>query len=296
MKPFLKLVDTHQNSAFQVIKVDEPVFFPSWHFHPEYEIMLVQEGTGMRFVGDNIERFQPGDLVFFGSEIPHLYRSDEEYYQQDAVLRSRAVVVYFKENFPGDQFWGMPELSSVKKLLTSAKRGIKFTGSSRARLEKQILHLSESSKGMDRIIGLLTILKTMAESEEFSFLSGSAYNTNVQASDCVRINDVYEFVLNNCADNPTLDDVARVACMSTTAFCRYFKTHTNKTYVQFLNEVKIGNATKMLIDNKLTISRICYETGFNNFNHFTKVFRRITGYTPSQYQQQYSEFPITKAV
>ncbi|HLA51822.1 MAG TPA: AraC family transcriptional regulator, partial [Flavitalea sp.] len=110
------------------------------------------------------------------------------------------------------------------------------------------------------------------------------------------INDVYEFVLNNCADNPTLDDVARVACMSTTAFCRYFKTHTNKTYVQFLNEVKIGNATKMLIDNKLTISRICYETGFNNFNHFTKVFRRITGYTPSQYQQQYSEFPITKAV
>jgi AraC-like DNA-binding protein len=136
----------------------------------------------------------------------------------------------------------------------------------------------------------------MATSPDVEVLSGNGFNNNAQATDCARINDVYEFILNNYAENPTLDDVAKIACMSSTAFCRYFKTHTNKTYVQFLNEVKIGNASKMLIDNKLTISQICYQTGFNNFNHFNKLFKRITGYTPSQYQQQYTESPITRAV
>jgi AraC-like DNA-binding protein len=296
MKPFLKIVDTHQNAAFQVMNVCEPVFFPSWHFHPELEIMLVLEGTGMRFVGDSIERFQPGDLVFFGSEIPHLYRSDEEYYQENSSLLSKAVVIYFKEHFPGDQFWNMPEMAAVKKLMQTARRGIKFTGATRDVLEKHIVQLSRRSQGIDRIIDLLTILKTMATSQDVEVLSGNGFNNNAQATDCARINDVYEFILNNYAENPTLDDVAKIACMSSTAFCRYFKTHTNKTYVQFLNEVKIGNASKMLIDNKLTISQICYQTGFNNFNHFNKLFKRITGYTPSQYQQQYTESPITRAV
>ena len=296
MKPFLKIVDTHQNAAFQVLNVSERVFFPSWHFHPELEIMLVLEGTGMRFVGDSIERFQPGDLVFFGSEIPHLYRSDEDYYNEHNSLRSRAIVIYFRENFPGDHFWNMPEMASVKKLIATARRGIKFTGSIRNILAKHIVQLGERSKGIDRILDLLTILKLMSTTEECSVLSGNGFSKNIQATDCVRINDVYEFILNKYAEDPTLEDVARVACMSTTAFCRYFKMHTNKTYVQFLNEVKIGNASKLLIDNKLTISQICFETGFNNFNHFNKLFKRITGYTPSQYQQQYVDSSVTRAV
>lgn len=295
MKPFLKIVDTSQNSAFQVMNVCEPVFFPSWHFHPEFEIMLVLEGTGMRFVGDNIERFQPGDLVFFGSEIPHLYRSDEEYYKERSQLRSKALVIYFKENFPGDLFWNMPEMAPIKKLMSSARRGIRFTGSTRDVLEKLLLELNARTRGIDKVLDLLNILKVMASGEDMIVLSGNGFSKNIQATDCTRINAVYEFILNRYAENPTLDDAAKIACMSSTAFCRYFKMHTNKTYVQFLNEVKIGNASKMLIDNKLTISQICFETGFNNFNHFNKLFKRITGYTPSQYQSQYIESPMTKA-
>jgi AraC-like DNA-binding protein len=278
------------------MNVCEPYFFPTWHFHPEYEIMLVQEGSGIRFAGDSIERFQPGDLVFYGSNIPHLYRSDEEYYSQDIQLLSKATVVYFKENFPGDQFWKLPEMGPIKKLLLLGRQGIKFTGETRSLLEKHILQLAGRRDGIDRMIDLFGILKIMATSKEYRLLSGHAFMENIQVSDSERINAVYQYILDNYTSDPTLEDVAKIACMSTTAFCRYFKTHTNKTYVQFLNEVKIGNATKMLIDNKLTISQICFESGFNNFNHFNNLFKRITGFTPAQYQQQYIESAMTKAI
>jgi AraC-like DNA-binding protein/quercetin dioxygenase-like cupin family protein len=296
MKPFLKIVDTQQNTAFQIMNVCEPYFFPSWHFHPEFEIMLVREGSGIRFVGDSIERFQPGDLVLYGSNIAHLYRSDEEFYSQESKLLSKATVVYFRENFPGENFWKLPEMGPIKKLLQVASQGIKFIGDTRTLLEKHIGQLAGRREGMDRIIDLLTILRIMATSKEFTLLSGHAFMGNIQVHDCERINAVYQYILDNYTSDPTLEDVAKIACMSTTAFCRYFKTHTNKTYVQFLNEVKIGNATKMLIDNKLSISQICFETGFNNFNHFNNLFKRITGFTPGQYQQQFIESPMTKAI
>jgi len=296
MKPFLKIVDTHQNTAFQVMNVCEPYFFPSWHFHPEFEIMLVQEGTGIRFVRDSIERFQAGDLVFYGSNIAHLYRSDEEFYKPESKLLSMATVIYFRANFAGEQLWTLSEMACVKKLLQLGKQGIKFIGETRNRLEEHILQLARRHEGIDRMIDLLTILKIMATTREYILLSGHAFMENIQVSDCERINAVCQYILDNYTSNPTLEEVAKIACMSTTAFCRYFKTHTHKTYVQFLNEVKIGNACKMLIDNKFTISRICYESGFNNFNHFNNLFKRITGYTPGTYQQQYTESPMTKAI
>lgn len=289
MKPFLKIVDTHQNSSFQVVNVNEPCFFPAWHFHPEFEIMYVLEGTGIRFVGDSIERFQAGDLVLLGSNLPHLYRSDETFYSKDSPQMSRAIVIYFKGDFAGEHLWSIPEMAPVKKLLQSSLKGLKFDGITRMILSKYIHLLLTRGDGLDRVIDLLTILKYMAISTDVTTLSGQSSLPDMQANDGARINNVYQFILDNYSTNPSLEEVAKVACMSATAFCRYFKKHTNKTYVQFLNEVKIGNATKLLIDNKMTISQICFEAGFNNFNHFNNIFKRVTGYTPGQYQHQHVE-------
>ncbi len=224
------------------------------------------------------------------------YRSDGEYYLEDSRLLSKATVVYFKESFAGDQFWNIPELASVKRLLKLASQGIKFYGLTRTLLEKHILKLSIRNEGIDRIIDLLTILKIMATSKDCNLLSSHAFTKDIHGSDSERINNVYQYILDKYTLNPTLKEVAKIACMSATAFCRYFKTHTNKTYVQFLNEVKIGNACKLLIDNKQTITKICLESGFNNFNHFNNLFKRITGFTPGEYQHQYIEFPGKKAI
>lgn len=284
MKPILKLVNTQQQEAFQIMKVNEPYFFPTWHFHPELEIMSVQEGSGIRFVGNSIERFQKGDLVLHGSNVPHLYRSDKEYYAKDTPLRSKAVVVYFKENFLGDGFWQVPSIAPIKKLLTLSKRGIRFRGGARQDVQRLIQHLDVQENSIGRIIDLLSILQLMAETKEYDLLLNSDFTRNVSQDECERINRVYQFIIDRYAENPTLDEVSQIANMSSTAFCRYFKSHTNKTYTQFLNDIKVDNVCRLLLDKKLTISQICFEAGFNNFTHFNDQFKRIKGITPKQYQ------------
>lgn len=283
MKPLLKLINAKKESIFDVMRVDEPHFFPHWHFHPECELMLVLQGTGMRFVGDSMERFQEGDLVFYGANIPHLYRSDKEYYDDKLSNTSKAIVVYFKE----ENFWSSQSIGQLKKLFANAKRGIRFAGVTQSRLQERIVKLSNSKDGLDKMIDLLNVLKIMAESGEFTMLSSDAFTSISATDDCERINKVYQFVMDNYTKNPTLEEVAEIACMSHTAFCRFFKSHTNKTYIQFLNEIKIGNACKMLIDNDLSISEICYITGFNSTAHFNNQFKKILGVTPSHYRMEH---------
>lgn len=270
-----------------MLKVDEPHFFPSWHFHPECEIMLVLEGTGMRFVGDHMERYQPGDMVFYGPNLPHFYRSDDEYYRQGSSLISRAIVIYFKENFLGDSFWELPNIGALKKLFSDAGRGVKFTETIRTGLRALVLRLDSESDDVEKIINLLTLLKAMSDVEEATLLSSSAYTKHIDKEECERINKVYQYIMNNYATNPSLQQVSQIAHMSETAFCRYFKSHTYKTYTQFLNEVKIANACKLLINNELSISQICFEIGFNNFTHFNEQFKKIMGLTAREYQKKH---------
>ena len=290
MKPLLKVINAHKENVFQIMRVSEPYFFPHWHFHPECEIMLVLEGTGMRFVGDSMERFQPGDLVFYCNRIPHLYRSDKEYYDKNSSGLSKAIVVYFNEALLKGDFWNGQSIASLKKLFTLAGRGLRFTGKTKIRLRNKILELDDNRDSLQKIIDLFTILKVMTESGEYELLSSDAFVSVIAQDDCERVNKVYQFVMDGYMKNPTLEDVAEIACMSPTAFCRFFKSHTNKTYIQFLNEIKIGNACKMLIDNDLSISEICYMIGFNNTAHFNSQFKKIIGLTPSQYRSEHTEF------
>ncbi len=286
MKPLLKLINS-KNSIFQIMNVREPCFFPHWHFHPEFEIMLVIEGSGMRFVGDSMERFDSGDLVFYGSNIPHLYRSDEEYYQTEGRF-STAKVVYFNEDLLGEGFIGLSDLLPIRKLMSQAKRGIKFKGKVKHELIQRIKKLDDQKNGIEKIIDLLIIFKIMAYTDEKTLLSSPAFVHHMEEDDCKRINNVYQHVIDHYAENPSLDEVADVANMSPTAFCRYFKIHTNKTYIQFLNEIKIGYACRMLIDDKFNISQISLEVGFNNFTHFNNQFKKHIGLTPKQYRNKHS--------
>lgn len=284
MKPLLKIISKQQNEPFEIMNVQDPYFFPSWHFHPELEIMFVQEGTGIRFVGDSMERFQSGDLVLYGSNIPHLYRSDQEYYRKGSDLVSKALVIYFRESFLGNGFLDLPSVAPIRRLFSLSKRGIKFKGESREELKKLLRNVDDKKDGIEKIIDLLSILKVMVETKEYDLLCSQAFTKTINEDECERINKVYQFIIDNYTENPSLDDVSGIANMSSTAFCRYFKSHTNKTYTQFLNEIKIGNACKLLIDNKLSVSQVCFEIGFNNFTHFNSQFKKITGFTPKQYQ------------
>jgi len=286
MKPLLKIINKEQQDVFQLMRVCEPHFFPALHFHPECEIMLVLKGTGIRFVGDSMERFQPGDLVFYGRDIPHFYQNDRNFHQQVSDSAAQAMVIYFKEDFL-KELWDMPNVIQLKKLFANSKRGIKFTGRSKIALERQIKQLGEHKDSLAKLIDLLSILQIMADAKEYDLLSSRGFILPVDEDECKRMNNVYQYIINRYADNPSLEDVSTIANMSPSAFCRYFKQHSNKTYTQFLNEIKIGNACKLLMDGRLPISQICFEVGFNNFTHFNAQFRRIVGITPSQYQRQH---------
>lgn len=287
MKPLLKIINNQQNEVFQLLRVNEPFFFPAWHFHPEYEIMLVLEGTGIRFVGDSIARFQPGDLVFIGRDIPHFYRSDEEFYQQKSNIASKAIVLYFKDDFLGEDFWNLFNITPLRKMISNAKRGIKFDGKTTVELIKQMKNLDDRKDGLEKVIDLLTILKTISNAKEYDLLSSTGFIQTTDETECERINEVYQFIIKNYSENPSLEEVSRIANMSPNAFCRYFKSRTNKTYTEFLNEVKVGYACKLLIDNKLSISNICFEVGYNNYTHFNKQFKKIMRLTPREYLQKY---------
>jgi AraC-like DNA-binding protein len=289
MKPLLKIIDTQQHEAFQLLRVDESFFFPSWHFHPEYEIMLVLEGRGIRFVGDSIERFEPGDLVFLGKDIPHFYRSDEEYYLGKSLERAKALVVYFKEDFLGDAFWNLADTAMLKKLFSDAKRGVRFQGTAKEEISEKVKELSEHSAGISKVIDLLSIFQIMSGAETYDVLSSRGFAPYPVKSECERMNQVYSYILDNYTKSPSLAEVACHANMSVVAFCKYFKSRTNKTYTRFLNEIKIGNACKLLIEDRLSISQICFKTGFNNLTHFNSQFKRSMGHTPTRYQQQHFE-------
>ncbi len=281
MKPFLKIINTTPANAFQLVHINETAFFPSWHFHPECEIMLVLEGTGIRFVGDGMERFQPGDLIFFGKNIPHFYRSDQE-----PGTVAKAIVLYFREDFIGETFWNLGDYAALKKIFSDSKRGIKFNAQIKKNLIKQLSTFDDHKDDLSKIIALLSMLQTMCEAREYKLLSSAGFSHHADEGECERMNTVYKFIINHYKDNPSLMKVSELANMSVPAFCRYFKSRTNKTYTCFLNEIKIGNACKLLIDHKLSISQICYETGFNNFTHFNSQFKRTMGMTPSQYLQK----------
>lgn len=287
MKPLLKIINKEQRDVFQLMRVREPHFFPALHFHPECEIMLVLEGTGIRFVGDSMERFQPGDLVFYGKNIPHFYQNDHRLDQEKADAAAQAAVIYFKEDFLGTEFWEMANTVQLKKLFANSKLGIKFTGKAKIALAEKIKDLDENKDSVDKLIDMLSILQTMAHSKEYELLSSRGFVLPVDEDECKRMNDVYQYIIHHYVRNPSLDEVSAIAHMSPSAFCRYFKQRSNKTYTQFLNEIKIGNACKLLIDNNLPISQVCFEVGFNNFTHFNSQFRRIIGVTPTQYQREY---------
>ena len=290
MKALLKLINAQQEKVFQVMRVNEPFFYPHWHFHPECEIMLVLEGTGMRFAGDSMQRFRPGDLVLLSNKIPHLYRSDKVYYEKQAGVKSKAFVVYFDEVLLRGEFLAGMNFVALKRLFALSKRGIKFTGKSRNKIRNRLLELDDSKDSLEKMIDLLSVLKLMSEASDYEQLSSDGFTNVIAEDDCQRINRVYQFVMDNYTKNPMLEAVAEIACMSPTAFCRFFKSQTNKTYIQFLNEVKIGNACNLLINHDLSISQICFMTGFNNTAHFNNQFRKILGVTPSEYRQEHVEF------
>jgi AraC-like DNA-binding protein len=287
MKPTLEQVPVCGDSSFLVREFNVPYFEAPLHFHPVCELTLITESKGRRFIGDHIGNFDVGDLVFIGSNVPHLYRCTEEYYQDDLEARARAIIIQFDENFLGKDFFLAPEMARIRQLLEQSTRGISFFGKTRSEVEKRMMKI-RTSVGFEKLTEMLQILNILSTSEEYALLSRdsiSAYNHK----DNERMSRIYEYVMNNFARAINLKEMAEIVHMSEAAFCRYFKKKTRKTFKSFLNEIRIGHASKMLINDEYNVGQICYKCGFENLSNFNRQFKEITALSPLSYRQQFRE-------
>lgn len=303
MRPALRKDLESFDDAFVVRQLNEPHFDPNWHFHPHYQLFLVEEGTGTRFIGDSIQPFEPGDLVFLGSNLPHLWRSDQTYFDRESSLTTQGLVIYFADDFMGNGFMEKPEMSILKQFLQRARRGIEWQDSTRDFARQGLKRLVDLPTGFERVLALLTLMNDLARAPDYRYITSPDYvNTlKLAATDekCPDISPlhpsasyrrmqlVHDYVLSNYIDTISLDAVAELADMSPTAFCRYFKLRTNKTFSEFVTEIRVGQARKLLMAGQLSVTQVSYESGFRTLSNFNRQFKAVTGQTPSQYIQTY---------
>ena len=284
MLPNFEKVEANINHSFHISHLTVDSFPSMRHFHPEVEILLVLQGRGTRYVGDSVETFEPGDLVMIGPDVPHEWCSDKS---SDAGS-AEAIYILFNTSMLGVDFWTLPESKIILKIIRQSNRGIKLTGNTRDEVE-HLMRKIEVSYGFTRIILLMSILEMIAFNGEYHYLASPVVQDQVNDRDTERLNKVYKYVLDNIHHEISLSEAASVANFSKAAFCRYFRKRTNKTFVQFLNEIRIGQACRFLINENNSISGICYICGYNNISYFIRQFRKITGFTPLNYRNKFAD-------
>ena len=286
MKPLLEKSIESLNQSFLVKKLQEPFFDPNWHFHPHYQLFTVIKGTGTRFIGDDIRHFEEGDTVFLGPNMPHLWRSDRNYFEKESLLKTEGIVVYFKEDFLGNDFFEKPEMFDIKSFLKNSERGLDLTGTLGTEMVRDLNELLGLT-GFEGISKLLNILHKLSVTNDYQYISSSNYTNTHKISETERMRIVHEYVLKHFKENINLSTVASLSNMTEAAFCRYFKSRTNKTFSDFVKEIRIGNACKILQDENKSISQTCYESGYNTVSNFNNQFKSLKGVSPLQYQKLY---------
>ncbi|MGH9840962.1 MAG: AraC family transcriptional regulator [Blastocatellia bacterium] len=280
MQPIFLKVTPAAQASFDIRREVAPQFGNPWHFHPEYELTQVLRSAGVRFVGDSIERFAAGDLVLIGPNLPHYWRNDP--HRAPEPSQAEAIILRFSDTCLGNGFFDLPEMQDVQGLLRRAARGIKFGGNAATQLE-HLLGLN----GFHRAIAFLTLLHDLANEADYQLLTTPAFSLAPDPSESERINKVYAYVMERYTQPLRLEEVAAVANMNPTAFCRYFLQRTGKTLIGLVNEIRVGYACKLLSAGELNVTEICYACGFQNLSHFNRCFKKITCLTPTEYRRQH---------
>jgi len=247
----------------------------------------VIKGEGVRFIGDNISNFTPDEMILLGENLPHTWRCKDEYFQNNPDLHVEAMVIQFLPDCLGKNLLSLPEAYLIPKLFEKAKSGMVISGKTKDKLA-ELMRSSIEATNLDRIIILLSILKTLAETDEYATIVNGK-NTFYQSneSETLRINKICTYTMTNYKNDITLEEIASLSNLSITSFCRYFKLMTKKTYYDFLIEIRVSHACRFLIESKLPTEMICFDCGFNNVSNFYRHFKKVTGMTPLDYKRKY---------
>ena len=283
MKPvFEKLSDTSK-LPIKVFHFKCNHFSSPWHFHDEYELVMVCKSKGKRFVGNDIANFNNEDLVLLGPSLPHVYLNSSEYYKNKKSLEAESIVIHFSKDFLSKEYSESTEMKELNILLKRSSQGIEFYGSI-IKTIGQKMKMILKKKGLEKLTIFLSILNLLALSKKYKLLSSKDF-IGINQEDNDRMDLIIKYIMNNYYRQITLKDISKYTNMSVSAFCNFFKTRTQKTFIHYLNEVRIATACKLLIEDELNISQICYDSGFSSIRNFNKQFKIFMNENPAKYKK-----------
>ena len=285
MKPLFTQIGKTPQDSLIIVKREVAYFDTPFHFHPECELVYVLSGSGKRIIGDKIETFDAGDMIFLGPNVPHVWYSDPLYYKKEKQLQSSAIVVYFSKDIFSEIFFQLEELHSLRDLFKKAERGLKIQGKAFTRVAS-LLKIMPSATGMQKIVYLLQVLQAIAEANALEPLASITYKNSYDTKDNHKIDEVFLYLNRNFMRDITMPEVAELCHMTPQSFCRFFKARTKSTFVDFLNDIRISHARKLLIESdEQTIAEIAYLCGYKNLSNFNKLFKVKTKLTPKEYKK-----------
>lgn len=263
---------------------DQPYFYDKLHQHPEIQLSLVLEGEGRLIGGDYIGRFAPGDVFLLGHNVPHVFRSDEKYYAEGQAVRSHAVFLFFDLKALSGGFYDITELQDVKRFCEQLTGCYQVQGPAQAEITRQVQALQHETS-LGRLLGVLHIIQQLMRPDALRCLNVADQMRNLSEREVKRMEQVLNFLMVHSHRAIALEEVAAVANMSREAFCRFFKERTRKTYVRYLNELRMTNACQLLLHTNQTVASVAYACGFANLSHFNRVFFKLIGKTPRDYRR-----------
>jgi AraC-like DNA-binding protein len=287
MPALLERIIVKEDESFSIGIFQDNLEKSTWHYHNNFEISFITEGSGKRIVADSIEEFQPGDLVFIGCNLPHVWIVDKD--SRNPTNRSLEMVfLQFTSNVLFAPLLALPEFSYVKKALDFSERGIQIVGQTLNQVSEIMLQLPYL-KGFDRMLHFLKMMDIIGRSETNIQLASKEYLKMSFTTGNKRIQAIHEYLMNNYREEIDLKKLAALVNLAEGSLCRFFRMNMGMTVFEYLNQIKTEFACKLLMDPDLSILKVCLDSGFNNLSHFNKQFRKNTGVPPSIYRKRFKE-------
>jgi AraC-like DNA-binding protein len=287
MKALLEKIPVTAQESFHCETIRAADFGTPWHFHPEYELTLVLKSSGYRMVGDNITVLSPGDLVFVGSNLPHVWHQDQKS-NGSSDENVHAVVVQFLDGFLGNNFLQAPELSDIRRVFQLAGRGLQVKGRTRDSIAKKMQKLADTD-GYARLMELLSILGELAKSEELEPVASAGFAPQLDLTDKERLGRVCQHIDDHLAEPLSRQKLAKLAHLSPAAFSRYFHVRTGRTLPDYINELRVGRACRLLLEEvEMGVSQVAFACGYGSLSNFNKRFQARMGMTPTEYREKVS--------
>ncbi len=284
MRELMEQIKLNPDESFYIGIFQDHIDKSHWHYHQEFELSFITEGSGKRLVGDSIEAFHPGDLIFIGPRIPHVWFSEESRGRQHSGRTLESVYMLFNNDILPAGLTGLPEFDHVQKAVNLSERGIRITGTTLNEVSRIMLQLPYLNR-IKRLMFFYEIMDLIGRSDSFSYLASAEYVKTKFKTTNSRVNRIHEFLMKNYQNDIDLHEVADIVHMAPASACRFFKSSTGLTIFEYLNKIKIDYSCQLLLNTDLNIVDISYDCGFNNLSHFNKQFRKFINKTPTQFRE-----------